>query len=633
MGENGRLVAGLGALLMAIVSISGALLLVARMGGLRRIWDRPKGPADGRLHTVLTRIALLPFLVSALTGCYIVLTEFELVPVVAAQSLAYPASADLVGAAVPIGDLAGLNLPIASLRRLQFPYPDDPTDVFTLTTDQGLVVVDQFSGAVLETVPATLSEQIYGWFYALHTGEGMAWLGAVLGLAAALTPLIAGAGVMIWWRRRRLPGHSKSRANSPAHMAEIIVLTASEGGTTWGFAHAVQAALVAQGRTVHLAPLSAWRPDYEKARHVVILAATYGNGQAPDQASGVLRAMAAQSALPSASYAVLGFGDRAFPQYCQFAKDLDALMQDRGWPRLMQPTFINRQSSQAFASWGQSLAAALGQEFVLHHEGAAPKTRQLRLIDKTLFGTETQTPTAILRFRDVAADDRPALLRVVAALTGTRRYTATDLLGVVPISSTDSVSSTVPRFYSVASARSDDEVEICVRKQVGGLCSTHLCDLEPGATIDAFARANPGFALPPGRRAVIMVAAGTGIAPFVGLIRENHRQRPLHLFWGGRTPDTDYLYRDLLQGWRAKGRLASLVTAFSRVADRSYVQDRVATEAARLGDLVRQGAGIMVCGGDAMALAVRGEFAAILTPLGISIDDLRRSGRYVEDIF
>lgn len=152
--------------------------------GIARIFGRAKGQTAGRLHSTLSRLAVLPFVLSALTGTYTVLTEFDLVPVVSAQSQAYPASADYSGPAVSPGSLQGLaTVPLADLRDLQFPYQGDPTDVFTLKTDAGQTLIDQFSGAVLEQVLATTSERVYAWFYALHIGEGMAWMGAVLGLA------------------------------------------------------------------------------------------------------------------------------------------------------------------------------------------------------------------------------------------------------------------------------------------------------------------------------------------------------------------------------------------------------------------------------------------------------------------
>jgi sulfite reductase (NADPH) flavoprotein alpha-component len=63
------------------------------------------------------------------------------------------------------------------------------------------------------------------------------------------------------------------------------------------------------------------------------------------------------------------------------------------------------------------------------------------------------------------------------------------------------------------------------------------------------------------------------------------------------------------------------------------VQDRVRDQTDRLRQLLRQGAAVMVCGGDAMAQAVRAEFETILAGIGQSVDSLKKRGAYLEDIF
>ena len=130
-----------------------------------------------------------------------------------------------------------------------------------------------------------------------------------------------------------------------------------------------------------------------------------------------------------------------------------------------------------------------------------------------------------------------------------------------------------------------------------------------------------------------MVSAGTGIAPFAGLIRDNVRQQELHLFWGGRHPSSDYLYWAALEDAVSSHQLASLSTTFSRIEDGCYVQDRVQAEGPRLAALLAKGAAIMVCGGDAMAHAVRAEFDTILRGIGSSVDALNQRGLYLEDVF
>jgi sulfite reductase (NADPH) flavoprotein alpha-component len=626
LGDTGRIAAGLGAAALTALSLSGLMLMVTRMGGWARLFDRPKGGLAARLHTVMTRMVLLPFLLSSLTAIYMTLAQFDLITVDTAASVAYPESTQGLPAISP-GKLPGLAaVPLSDLRSLQFPMSGDALDVFTMRTTRGLTVVDQFNGEVLETVAATRSEQVYAWIYALHTGEGLAWLGALLGLAAAMVPAISVAGVIIWWQRRQ-SGQTRVAGNVPANKAQVVVLVGSEGGSTWGFARALHRNLTSAGKLVHLTEINDFSGHYPMAEQVLFLTATYGDGHAPESASKALKVLDRQVYMPKWRYAVLGFGDRAFPKFCQFAKDLDSAMSDRGWPALLPTTLINRQSTQAFASWGNDLGPAMGLRLALTHQIATPPTQKLMLTGREVFGRDVQAPTAILQFRVSSPLRQRGWRRWLRRLSVGSTFAPTDLLGVI------APGDAVPRYYSVASTASDTEVEICVRKQIGGHCSTFLHDLEIGQEIDAFAIANPDFALPSQRKPVIMVSAGTGIAPFAGLIRSNHRKQPLHLFWGGRAPTSDFLYGKTMQDALKTHHLATLTTAFSRVGDGAYVQDRLRADTTRLAGLLKKGAAIMVCGGDGMAHAAHVEFEAILQTIGSSVKALKQRGLYLEDVF
>lgn len=192
----------------------------------------------------------------------------------------------------------------------------------------------------------------------------------------------------------------------------------------------------------------------------------------------------------------------------------------------------------------------------------------------------------------------------------------------------------MPRFYSLASASADGLVEICVRLRPDGVCSPLLHALEPGDRIAAFIRANPVFRPVAGRAPLILIGAGAGIGPLAGLVRANTARRPVHLYWGGRSPASDFLYEHELAAHLAERRLTSLSTAFSRdPAGSAYVQDRLAADAPRLRELVRDGAQILVCGGRDMADGVTRALDRVLTPLGLDLKTLKADGRYVEDVY
>ena len=361
---------------------------------------------------------------------------------------------------------------------------------------------------------------------------------------------------------------------------------------------------------------------HAKARLFVILAATYGDGDAPETAKRFLERLKAPGTVPAAPVAVLGFGDRNYPNYCGFARTVAEAVETQGWNILLPFDTIDRQSAQDFARWGRALGDALGIELELAHQPVLPATRTLTLVSRRDYGAEMQAPTAILRF---------ALPQVSfwQKLTGQgfAKFEAGDLLGILP------QGSAIPRLYSLASDRRDGFIEIVVKRQPSGLCSAQLTQLSPGETAQGFVRRNPGFKPGKGRAPLILIGAGTGIGPLAGFVRGNKTHRPIHLFFGMRHPRNDFLYGEDLTAWQTEGHLTRLETAVSRSDTPRYVQDVLRNEGSEVAGLIRDGARVMVCGGRGMAAGVADALADILKPIGLTPQALRAEGRYVEDVY
>ena len=620
LDDIGRIVMAGAAAAMLFLSGSGAIMVARRAGGWGRWFSRLRGPLAGRVHVELARLSVIGLALSAATALWMTASTFDLLPDGAAEPPAPAAVSGLTG--FPLAEIAALrDVPVSALRDLTFPYAVDVQDVFTLRTDSGTGLIDQGTGALLSWVNLGTWERVSETIYMLHTGQGAALFGLILGLMALGVPAMGVTGVVIWAAGRR--GRPRLTGNAPAGRAETVILVGSEGGSTWGFAATLARALRAAGQSVHVAAMSGFDPGrHLRAERFLVLAATYGDGDAPASAKGFLDRLARLSKAPSAPLAVLGFGDRSFPGFCAFAAAVDREARAKGWAELLPFDTVDRQSAQDFARWGRALGALLGISLDLNHQPVLPAVQPLRLVSRRDHGVEVQAPTAILRF----ALPRAGLW---ARLTGRgfAGFEPGDLLGILPDGAA------VPRFYSLASGSRDGFVEIVVRKHPGGLCSGQLLALEPGATVRAFLRHNPGFHAGRGRSPLILIGAGTGIGPLAGFIRANDRRRPVHLFFGMRHPDSGFLYRDDLAGWHAEGRLTRLTTAASRGARPHYVQDALRGEAAEVAGAIRKGARIMVCGGRDMAGGVARALDDILAPMGLSPALLKSEGRYVEDVY
>lgn len=621
----GRVAVGVTALVMLVVCVSGLFLLVKRVGGWRQLARPLHGSRSQRWHAAVARAAVAGLLLSALTGTYMSAATFGLVPDGMQAEPDFPATTP-GGSPLPVSSLAALvSTDLVHLRELVFPIPGDTSAVYTLRTVQGDGYVDQSTGSLLSFRPHGGVREAYEWVYRLHTGEGLWWLGLILGTSALCAPWLAGTGALVWWQRQR--AKPRIRGNSSAQSAETVILVGSENNSTWGFAQVLHQALRDAGQRVHSAPMNALSRRYGAARHLFLLTATYGDGEAPASADRFLALLERVAVTPVTTYAVLGFGDRGFPKFCQFAKDVDGAMSRHGWQRALELSTIDRQSTQEFARWGLGVGSLLGIRLELEHAPVHPRTFSLRLLERVDYGQQEQEPCVVLRF---TAAHTPGSRALWARLARPRRlppFEAGDLAGVI------APGSPMPRFYSLASGARDGVLEICVRRKPGGLCSTYLYDLRPGDCIEAFIQSNSQFRPASGKAPVILIGAGTGIGPLAGFIRNNTGKHPMYLYWGGRDPDSDFRYEPELRNYLADRRLTQLHTAFSRVKNGERVHNRLADDADHLRKLIQDGGQVLVCGSSAMAESVRQALDEVLAPVKLDVQTLRSKGRYREDVF
>ena len=168
-----------------------------------------------------------------------------------------------------------------------------------------------------------------------------------------------------------------------------------------------------------------------------------------------------------------------------------------------------------------------------------------------------------------------------------------------------------PRQYSIASSPNahPDEVHLLVKRVEYdfngrthlGAASNWLARLQAGDKAAVHIKPNAHFKLPASADSkIIMIGAGTGVAPFRSFLFEREAQGisgNSWLFFGEQRFRTDFLYQTEWQQFLANGTLERMSVAFSRdQARKVYVQHRLLEEAAEVYQWLQEGAYLYVCG-------------------------------------
>lgn len=200
---------------------------------------------------------------------------------------------------------------------------------------------------------------------------------------------------------------------------------------------------------------------------------------------------------------------------------------------------------------------------------------------------------------------------------GDLHYLEGQSIGIIPPGTDANGKPNKLRLYSIASTRHGDKlddktVSLCVRQLeykhpesgelIKGVCSTFLCNLEEGADVAITGPVGKEMLLPPDEDAtIIMMATGTGIAPFRAYLwRMFKENNPDYKFKGfawlifGIPTSANILYREELEKLEQEfGDHFRLTNAISREqtnasGGRMYIQDRVAEHADELWSLIQQ---------------------------------------------
>ncbi|WP_086981601.1 assimilatory sulfite reductase (NADPH) flavoprotein subunit [Vibrio aphrogenes] len=122
-----------------------------------------------------------------------------------------------------------------------------------------------------------------------------------------------------------------SVASQPA--GKLTIIYASQTGNAKGVAEALKNEADTNGIAVELFDASDYKgKNLAKETHVIIVASTNGEGEAPDNAIELHEFLQSKKApkLPNLQYAVIGLGDSSYEFFCQTGKDFDSYLSKLG---------------------------------------------------------------------------------------------------------------------------------------------------------------------------------------------------------------------------------------------------------------------------------------------------------------
>ena len=426
----------------------------------------------------------------------------------------------------------------------------------------------------------------------------------------------------------------RNKFNKTVANSQALLVFASQSGSAYNLAKTFKNRLP---HRLDLKCISHITPQcIAQYQQVLFIASTYGQGQPPDKAHHFLKNLAKTVTFKQPlSYAVLALGDSSYQHYCAFGHQLGKLFSDRGATPISTTVEVDKLDNQAINHWWHSITSSLGWE-------------------KT---TIAQAPFHQLTVNQQLCVNKGSLHRQafhIAIARNGLEYQSGDLLEILPkqnqaqcesrlnalaISSKELVThagkkktilaalmesewcqTTVnqaqtlahnltpltSRVYSIMSANhQQNSIEIFVRRCIRsdgspGIASNYLAECSPNAQLTARIKKHPNFHIDKGNAPLILIGAGTGIAPLISFIRQaaaNTVKREIWLFFGEQHQATDFYFQQEINAFVANNTITKLTTAWSRDSTKQYVHHAMVEQQQQLKQwLVKHKAQVYLCG-------------------------------------
>ena len=603
--STGRLLIGFVSFLLFIIAITGIILIVKRQGGIRKVFSKVvKENFQQYYHIFFGKIFFIPIAIITLTGIYLSLEKISLFPETANNLKKL--EINKINKTLKFTDFEFFKTTkLEEVKKIEFPFSSSKEDYFNIKTIDNEFEINQFNGQIVSQKKQSL--YLLGTHYSLllHTGAGSILWSVILLLSCLAILFFIFSGFYMTIKRKRKT--TSIINNTLKDKAEFIILIGSETGTTIRFATAFKNELIKANKAVFITELNRYS-SYKNAKNIIIFTATYGDGTAPANAQNFIKLIHLIEPKRNLNYSVIGFGSKQYPAFCQFAILVHASLQIHLKFTPQMPLFkIDDQNLSSFENWKNEWGNLNNIKLEIN------LTDLLEKDEETSFKITNNSKTNI---------DNTFLIHLKP--TNKVKFTSGDLLAITPKGEEKK------RLYSVA--KIDNTLVLSVKKHDLGICSNYLHELSKTGVIKGTIQENKKFHFPKKIKDVILIANGTGIAPFLGMIQENKKAR-IHLFWGGKTKKSLELYNKYIISALENKTLTSFHIAYSQ-DQQTYIQKTLQSETVLVSNTLRRNGAILVCGSLSMQFGVEKVIAEIASQeLNLTIEELKNNKQIRTDCY
>ena len=527
-----------------------------------------------------------------------------------------------------------------------------------------------------------LNEKIMSSMLPVHRGSFFGPIYQFFAMLAALAmPLFFVTGWMLYLKRRKQKQLTREAKQNLAvvdvdpNAKPWLIAYASQTGVSEQLAWRTASILQAARQPVTVKSVqSLTTNELQTASQILVVASTYGTGEAPDLAASFEKKLMSHPLnLSHAQFAVMALGSREYPDtYCSFGHRIYDWFNASGATPLFNVIEVDNANNHDIQNWTDALAQAAQLE--LATLSIDKVFDQWKLQKRTLlnpnslgqpaYNLELESDhDAIWQAGDIA-EIQPgnSIERIQAFLQqhnldealvlATTGQTLVESLWNKNLNSeiqpfataeelVEQLENLPTREYSIASIPTQGMMRLVVRQQrdeqqqlgLGSGWLTH--HVAVGTQVQLRIRTNESFHLIDDNRPIICIGNGTGIAGLMSLISARVRldYTDNWLIFGERQREHDFFYKETIEAWQNTAMLKRIDLAFSRdQPEKVYVHHILRQNADEVVKWIHQGAVIYVCGSiNGMASDVD---LALIEILGeTTVDELRQAGRYRRDVY